>query len=383
MGSCYINPMKLLLIFCNFLYYFILMAVIAFIPIYFKSIEINDTGIGFLIGIFHAASLLFIIPAGLFSDRLSPRWIIIIGIFSFSIYLIGLMTITSLILLSVFTLIGGFGSALINISILSLFYKILDEEKMGAQLGAFFCATSLGYALGPGSTGLMLTYITMRSTFAVMLFFTLLLFFATLFIKENSLSISIKLKDYLHDLWSLKVLFLIASVSAIGIHLGAEQSSLSLFMKVNLNLSYNKIGNIYFWVGIWIGLLLYIFGRLFDKDKRILLFLSIGMGISGIFQFATIYTDSYAEILLIRILHTVGDAIIFLMNGVLISIIFKEDRMGGNLGFVQAIRTNAIFLSATLGGFLNSHFGYHINFITTGILLISFALFVVTQKGRF
>ncbi len=359
------------------------MAVIAFIPIYFKSIEINDTGIGFLIGIFHAASLLFIIPAGFFSDRLSPKWIIIIGIFSFSIYLIGLMKVTSLILLSIFTLIGGFGSALINISLLSLFYRIMDEKKMGAQLGAFFSATSLGYALGPGSTGLLLNYITMRSTFGVLLLFTLLLFFASLFIKEDSLFISIKLKDYLHDLWNLKVLFLIASVFIIGIHLGAEQSSLSLFMKVNLKLSYNKIGNIYFWVGIWIGFLLYIYGRLFDKNKRILLFLSIGMGLSGIFQFATIYTHSYAEILLIRILHTIGDGIIFLMNGVLISIIFKEDRIGGHLGFVHAIRTSAIFLSATLGGFLNGHFGYHINFITTGILLLSFALFVVTQKGRF
>ncbi|MBI4377800.1 MAG: MFS transporter [Nitrospinae bacterium] len=370
-----------------FIYFYTLWLVETFLPIYFKSISISDKWVGFLVGLFAASSSITIIPVGFISDRLSPCLIIRFGIGLFMIYILGLIKFNSLPLISVVTLIGGFGSTLIHIGLSTTFYKGLEERGRGSRIGSFFFSSSAGYSLGPLSAGYLLHSSKMQSVFISGLICIFILFFLSFFIKERfrsrvSTGDKLKLSDYTSLLVQYRTIFLLLSVSVVGIHLGAEQSSLSLFFKMNLHMPDKSIGTIYAFVGLWVGLLIYITGRIFDRTKKIIVFIWSGMIISGIFQIATTLTTGYWDALMIRLLHTVGDSFIVLCNGLLISIIFKERSMGGGVGLVQGFRMGSIFLSATACGFLNGIYGYNINFIMSGVLSILFGLFVLFFMKR-
>ena len=106
------------------------------------------------------------------------------------------------------------------------------------------------------------------------------------------------------------------------------------------------------------------------------------MIISGVFQIATAYTHGFWDVLTIRLLHTIGDSFTILCNGILTSIVFKEIYMGGGVGIVQGFRMGSIFLGATTCGVLNGIYGYHINFIITGILSLLFGISVLLSRKR-
>lgn len=379
--------MTLLLNFSYFLYFYSLWMVESFLPIYFKSISISDKGVGFLVGAFAASSSISIIPAGFASDRLSTYSIVRFGILLFIIYLVGLIISNSLLNLFIFTLIGGLGSTLINIGLSTSFYKGLEEKGRSSRIGSFFLSSSTGYSLGPLSAGYLLHWSDMKSVFAAGLIGISILLIFSFFMKEKCISKaekaeSLKLSDYTSIFKQYKIIFLLLSVSVVGIHLGAEQSSLSLFLKMNLNLQDKAIGIIFACVGLWVGFLIYISGRVFDNDKNIVMLIWTGMIISGVFQVATAYTHGFRDVLTIRLLHTVGDSFTVLCNGILTSIVFKEIYMGGGVGIVQGFRMGSIFLGATTCGVLNGIYGYHINFIITGILSLLFGISVLLSRKR-
>ena len=356
----------------------------SFLPIYFKSISISDKGVGFLVGAFAASSSISIIPAGFISDRLSPRSIIRAGVLSFMIYLIGLIIFDKFLSLFLFTIVGGLGSTLINIGLSTSFYKGLEEKGRSIRIGSFFFSSSTGYSLGPLSAGYLLHWSDMKSVFAAGLIGISILLIFSFFMNEKHISKtdkadSLKLPPIFRQ---HNVIFLLFSVSVVGIHLGAEQSSLSLFLKMNLNLQDKAIGIIFACVGLWVGFLIYISGRVFDSNKNIVLLIWTGMIISGIFQIATAYTHGFRDVLTIRLLHTIGDSFTILCNGILTSIVFKEIYMGGGVGIVQGFRMGSIFLGATTCGVLNGIYGYHINFIITGILSLLFGISVFLSRKR-
>ncbi len=372
----------------------------SFLPIYFKSISISDKGVGFLVGAFAASSSISIIPAGFASDRLSTYSIVRFGILLFIIYLVGLIISNSLLNLFIFTLIGGLGSTLINIGLSTLFYKGLEEKGRSSRIGSFFLSSSTGYSLGPLSAGYLLHWSdpespeinsgsgqAMQSVFIAGLVCISILLIFSFFMREKYISKrdkikGLKLSDYTSIFKQYKIIFLLLSVSVVGIHLGAEQSSLSLFLKMSLNLQDKAIGIVFACVGLWVGFLIYISGRVFDNNKNIVLLIWTGMLISGVFQIATAYTYGFWDVLTIRLLHTIGDSFTVLCNGILTSIVFKEIYMGGGVGIVQGFRMGSIFLGATTCGVLNGIYGYHINFIITGILSLLFGISVLLSRKR-
>ena len=379
--------MPLIFNFSYFLYFYSLWIVETFLPVYFKSISISDNGVGLLVGAFAASSSISIIPAGFASDRLSTCSIIRFGILFFVIYLIGLIMYDSFLNLFIFTLIGGLGSTLINIGLSTSFYKGLEEKGRSSKIGSFFLSSSTGYSLGPLSAGYLLHWSNMQSIFIAGLVFTTVILVLSFFMKEKCSSKrekinGLKLSDYPSIFKQYNVILLLLSVSVVGIHLGAEQSSLSLFLKMNLNLPDKFIGIIFACVGLWVGLLIYLSGRIFDNNKSIVLLIWTGMIISGIFQIATAYTHGLWDALTIRLLHTTGDSFTVLCNGLLTSIVFKDIYMGTGVGIVQGFRMGSIFLGAIICGGLNGIYGYHISFIITGILSFLFGISVLlSRKG--
>jgi len=76
------------------------------------------------------------------------------------------------------------------------------------------------------------------------------------------------------------------------------------------------------------------------------------------------------------------DSFTVLCNGLLTSLVFKDIYMGSGVGIVQGSRMGSIFLGATICGVLNGIYGYHINFIITGILSLLFGISVLLSRKR-
>lgn len=356
----------------------------AFITIIYKDLGISDSGIGILVALFSLSTIIFILPAGYLSDKFFPRNILRFGILMLTAYILGLLYFNTLVPLIFISIIGGLSSATINITLTTSLYRNLTRYTEGSKLGLFSWSASIGYATGPLTSAFIMHHYTLNHMFITAILFSLVLLLCTtpISIEKTIISPRIKdyIKDYIKDMNSPCIYLLITSVAVVGLHLGAEHLSLSLFLKYRLGFNDRDIGWFYAFIGIWVGLISYIFGQIFDKSGKVLTFMIAGHMLSGSFQILTIFSTSFIDVLIIRCLHTIGDGISLLINSIFASILFKELRLGGNLSLVQVIRMSGIFISSLIGGILNDYYGYTINFIITGVISFLFAIILLINK---
>ncbi len=189
-------------------------------------------------------------------------------------------------------------------------------------------------------------------------------------------------KDYKADLKEPDVLFLMAVVFVLGTHFGAEQSSISLLMKDVIGLSKKEIGLVFFVLGAWMALLVPFAGALMDRKHMVFLLLLVGLLISSSFQFVTAFVNTFYGLLIVRMIHTIGDTLAILESDVLTASFFPAARLGGNSGLIFCVRTSAIFIFAVCSGWLNHMWGYKTPFIVNGIVVFAFSLAVLLYRNR-
>jgi hypothetical protein len=85
---------------------------------------------------------------------------------------------------------------------------------------------------------------------------------------------------------------------------------------------------------------------------------------------------------LIRLLHTVGDVMMILSIGVMTAAFFPEARMGGNSAVVVATRTCGIFTGNIGSGFINGALGYSYTFAASGGILLLFVILAGAAMAR-
>ncbi len=365
----------------NFIYASILWMLLAYLPIYLKQLHIPDGGIGILISIFSATMLLIAVPFGYLSDKFSPRRLVQFGISLFLIAMVGLCFIKNFSGISLLLLIGGSGSAISLISIYSLYYKNLGIQNRGKEFGLFLLAAHFGYSFGPLAGGYILSHFNKMSYLFIFAIFLLILLLAISTKLKDANPIRFAIREYKDDLARKEVLYLILIVLVMGIHFGAERTSFSLFLRENVGLANYQIGQIFFYVGIWIGIIALISGHIFDRKRNIIALLSIGLLLSGTFQVLTSMVSSFRSVLPVRLLHTAGDSFVILSYGLMVSLIFTRQRVGGNYGFIRTVMTCGIFFGAIISGFLARQFGYGNPFIFSGILLMALSLFLWQKRG--
>jgi len=149
--------------------------------------------------------------------------------------------------------------------------------------------------------------------------------------------IRFEIARYRDDLKRPAVLFLVASTFVVASHAGVERTSLTLLMTEMIGLGSSQVGLVYACVGVWIAGIGLLAGHAFDRTRRVVVVLSLGLAWSGIFQAATAFAGSFAGLVAIRLLHTLGDAFFFILNPILLSLIFPNTRMGGHFGFILTI----------------------------------------------
>ena len=310
---------------CSFLLYFTNWMIMAFLPVFLKSLSFSDSRIGIIIGIFSVSSLMMILPAGFLSDVLSPKKLAVFEALLFFIYTAGLSSVRNFYPLMGIAFVGGFAHSMLNITLYVLFLKVMGLELRGKKIAFFQVGAYLGFGGGPLIGGWIVQYYSFQSLFLLATALSFILIVLTISLKDRP-GAAFTITDYKVELKDRKILLLIGIILVYATHFGVEQTSFSLFMKDTLRFPDQRIGLVFFILGIWMAVLAPIAGHSFDRSRNIIRLLLIGLMASGLFQIATGYVSTFEELIFIRVLHTMGDALIILTIGILTSEFFPVVR---------------------------------------------------------
>ena len=361
---------RVVVTFCvaGFIYFFSTWAVAVYLPLYLeKSLGLSRTAIGSLISLYTVTLLVLAAPFGHLSDRVSPKRIIQTGMVLFAVHALILAWAKELPMVLVAQIVGGIGNSLVVIGLPSLYYKHLSASRRGQKVGMYIFATFLGFACGPLAGGFLLNYcaLSYREIFQAIaaLMLGVFLFSKTL---KDAAPFTMRLFEYRGDLFRKEVFLLACMLVAMGIHYGNERTSLPLYMNHVIQLDDFAVGLVFAVLGFWIAVLSAAAGRLWDRNKKVLLFTALGLVVSGVSHMATAFTNSFASVLLVRLLHTTGDALVIFSMHAIIASIFPSARMGGNVGFTSFFQMFGGFLGALMSGYLDGHVTYRASFLAAG-----------------
>jgi MFS family permease len=347
--------------------------VLAYLPLIFKAYDFADKQIGFAIGLNSLSSILLVLPLGLFSDYFSPKRTLTLGAICFSGYFLLLIILQNFYSVCAAVILGGVGAAAIRVVLMSLYLKLIGSTGRGKKIAFLHLGGYLGFGSGPLLGGYL--YETFGATHMIKWAFVLSMMIVLLsLLLEDAPPVVFTFKDYKKDIKEPDALFLMALVFVLGTHFGAEQSSISLLMKDTIGLDGKEIGLVFFALGIWMAILVPFAGILMDKKHRVFFLLLVGLLISSCFQFMTPFANTLYGLLIIRMIHTMGDTLAILESDVLTAHFFPAARLGGNSGLIFCIRTSAIFVFAAFSGWLNQAWGYKMPFFVNGIMVFGFSL---------
>ena len=367
----------------NFLYLFIQFLVFVYLPIYLKDIGFLPDRIGLLIGVYSFAMIPMIAPFGIISDKFSPRRLVQSGILLTTLWLIGLSFSRSFIGFFLSMIVGGAGLAIFTVSIQSLYYKHISDSSRGKKVGVFLMSGFLGFSLGPITGGFILRYYDMHVLFITAILLTLLLFILSTTLKDSS-PIRSEFLEYKKDINKPEMMLFLLLVMVLGTHFGVEQTNFPPLLKEKIGLNTSQIGGVYGVVGIWLGALILVIGHIFDIKRNLFMLFFWGLVVSGVFQVLTPLAWSFGSVLAFRLFHTVGDGLVIMLNGIVMSTIFPNKRLGGNTGLLLAVRSVGVTAGALVCGSLNRVFSsYSIPFFLSGWSLVILSLFLLSKRRIF
>ena len=364
------------------LYFFSFWMVLAYLPLLLKSYQFTDQQIGFAIGLNSLASLILVLPFGVFSDYFSPKRTLILGAIFYSAYLSLLVVLKDFFSICLVLVLGGVGAATIRVILMSLYLKLMDDRNRGKKVAFLHMGAYLGFGLGPLVGGLCYETYGPPAMIKLAFYLSTAIIVSCLFVKDAP-PVVFSFKDYNKDMKNPEALLLMIVVFVLGTHFGAEQTSISLLMDSVIGLGIKEIGVVFFALGAWMALLVPLAGMLMDKRHKVFLLLLVGLLISSCFQIITAFTYSFWTLLVVRLMHTVGDTLAILESDVLTGRFFPSARLGGNSGVVFFVRTLAIFLFAAFSGWLNFKWGYKMPFIVNGIMVSVFSIVALGYRKRF
>lgn len=343
--------------------------VLAFLPIHLARIGIPSGMTGVIMGTYSLGGLGFIIPFGILADRFSPRRILYLGVAFVFVHIFGLKVARGFITLSLCTFLGGLGLSIFQIVLFSLYLKVIPESGKGFKISTYQMGFFLGFGFGPlaggflwsqGGYNLVLTV----ASFAVLL---LVIFYSLL---PDSEIRAFSWSEYKQDIAQKKALLFLLIYFVYGMHFGVEQTGFSILMKKELGFRASEIGVVYLAVGLWMALLSPFTGHGFDIQGKITPFLIGGLLISSLFHIITPFSKNIEQMIVVRILHTLGDTPAIFSMGMLTAILFPQGRMGGNSAVVYSIRTMGIFAGNVFTGLLANLAGYRGTFVYSGLFFL-------------
>ena len=362
---------------CSFTFTLLFWMIVAFLPLHLRSIGLSPEKSGIVMGIYSIAALIFMIPLGVLSDRLNAKTMLIIGTGLVLLHICGLYYVSEFIPLLGVTFVGGVGWSLFQTVLYALFLKVIPEEGKGLNIALYQAGLFVGFGVGPLLGGVLIQdsgYGLVLKVSAVVAIFLALCFSA---LPSAKLSV-FKWLDYYKDIVRKPPLLFLVLYFVYGLHFGVEQSGFSVLMD-DLSFSSRQIGVVYMAIGIWMGVLAPFAGRWIDVSQRIAPFLIGGILLSSVFHILTAYVTGFSQMVIVRLLHTLGDTYVILSFGLLTALLFPEERMGGNSAVVYTVRTLGTFSGNILTGFTAARIGISGSFVFSGVFIMLASLMLAPQ----
>ncbi len=373
------NPNSLIFPFLNFLFAFCFLNYRFYLPLYLKSVGVNETGIGGLMSLFPLTSFILIFPLGMLADRVNARRVISVGAIGAIFFGLLMPTVETSGAMAAVMIFGGASSSLYFVGINALFFKHVEEKNRGIRTALFFAGASLGQGTGTLLGGYLIDRVGPEAIFmqgvvsaAAMLAAGLLAPSAPMF--------KINFSDYLKDLRKPAALIVVAVTFVIQTHVGVEFVSYTLFMERAVGLSGSEIGLIFIIVSSWMIFWGLVAGRYYDGSRKPVMMLGLAVLWSGIFQYLTVYANDFTSMAFLRLAHTFGDGFFNVIIMVLVGITFPRGRVGGNFGFIIMVNTMAIFIANNVSGLLMQGDRYGLPFQVSGVVMVLAGLLMLLSR---
>jgi len=148
--------------------------VYSFIPIYAKTLGLNDFLIGILTAVFTLTGIISALLSSIyFKKHLGVRNTVIIAFFISGIIYLSMPHITSIVLLFIAQLFSGFFMGLVLPMLMAQSLKTIEDNKVSTAMGFFQAIYGLGMFFGPYVVGIVIEKSTIKSGF--LLVFTICL----------------------------------------------------------------------------------------------------------------------------------------------------------------------------------------------------------------
>jgi MFS family permease len=366
---------------CSFTFTTVHWMLLSFLPVYMRDQGLTDGQVGAVLGLFSISILAVMLPLGLLSDLFSPRRLVLLGGILFSLYAGCILSAHSYWQFLLIAPFGGLAASAFLIVLYALFLKVMGNGPVGKRIAFYQSGSYLGFGIGPAIAGVLVR----GNHFEPLLFCgmagSVLLVGLILGLPDSS-TIRLDLRAYGRDLRQGRTLLFLLFVLVYGTHFGVEQTSFTLLMKEGLGFSSPRIGMVYLAIGGWMAFLAPFAGRRYDARRSVRTFLLAGLAICASFQTLTPFASSLSTMILVRLLHTVGDVLLILSVGLLTTAYFPDARLGGNSAIVYGARTCGMFAGNLGSGYLNGALGYASSFVASGGLLLLFVAVAGTAVGR-
>jgi MFS family permease len=132
-----------------------------------KEFSMDAISLGWVATAYLLASAMFLVPFGRVADIYGRRKIFTIGIFVFTVASFSMILSRSAMMLIIFRLFQGIGSAMIFGTGIALLTSIFSAQERGKILGINVAAVYLGLSVGPFLGGFLTLHFGWRSIFLV------------------------------------------------------------------------------------------------------------------------------------------------------------------------------------------------------------------------
>lgn len=347
------------------------------LPLYLKG-SLNFTGgqIGVLYAVLSLNAILVSFPVGVMGDRFPARYLTRVGLAGTALTL-WLMAAASRFWAFQLAFWGfGFSLQLIRQSLDVMLFKA-DEPDAARRFGQFN-AWRMGGMMGGMLLGGFLYFLAdFPLTMRLFGLGVLALLLPTVWLPLTR-GVKTGLGEYRRDFFTRPVLFFATWLFLFTTHWGAEATSLSLFLKHNLNLDPMGVG--LYMAGEFgvVSLTAYLYGRFWAGRLKPLGFLAVALTASGLGHILMTY-PSLSWSFVWRAIHGFGDGLILMETYTTIARFFHLDRIGGHSSLISLTTTLGVFAGSLIFGPLGAAYGYQLPLIVSGVT--SLALLPLAYVG--
>ncbi|MBE0633749.1 MFS transporter, partial [Candidatus Bathyarchaeota archaeon] len=314
----------------------------SFLSLLADQLDPSGALVGMVVSAWFLSRIFLELPAGIISDRIGRRKLLVIGLGLAMLGPILCSQATHIYILIIGRSIWGMGTALYFMSNMALLMDILPVETRGSAIGMFQGIENIGSFIGAPVGALLATQFSFTKVFYFTIVFTLISFVVALrssamkdLTSNHESKHSLTFKQISGSLrnWSILIVCVCVLLRMLVIQ-GIFQTVLQLYLNKNMGLSVGDIGWVISMKVAGQIIFLLIAGYLSDKYGRKPV-LAFGFGVGALSIISFILSKSFAGLLLSGFLGGVGEGLGITTLLALLTDIAPANARGGAVGLYR------------------------------------------------